>query len=340
MSGPPLRWGLVGASNWAGSWMVDAFREAGGAVVSVHSSSRERGARFAERHRLERSDDELAALVGADDIDAVYVSTTNERHLEGALAAAAAGKHVLCEKPLAITLEEARVMRRACADAGVVLAVNHYLRSLDTVKMIRRLLREGSVGEVLSARCFHPGTLPAKLRTWRTNKPETGAGVALDITVHDADTLRFVLDDEIASVSAIAATQGVAAGGIEDNVVGAMKTDGGVTIDFQSTFTLPEAKTVLEVHGSEGSLIGHDILEPTASGEVILRRAGEEAAVEPRQRRNPYVVNAEAMARAVAGDGQPIASGRDGFASLAIALAVLQSAETGRETVLDDEWRR
>ena len=139
---------------------------------------------------------DLAALVEDKDIDAVYVSTTNELHRDQVFAAAAAGKHVLCEKPLALTLADARAMVAECRKRGVVMATNHHLRNAATHRAMRDAIKAGRIGKPLFARVFHAVYLPPHLQGWRIEKPEAGGGVILDITVHDADTLRFVLDDE------------------------------------------------------------------------------------------------------------------------------------------------
>src|SRR4051794_35001001 len=113
-----VRWGLIGASNIAREWVIDAIRAAGGEVVAVMSSDAERGNRYAVENRIASAVTDLDALFGAG-VDAVYISTTNEHHCPQTLAAAAAGKHVLCEKPLAMNLADARSMVDACKGAGV-----------------------------------------------------------------------------------------------------------------------------------------------------------------------------------------------------------------------------
>jgi 1,5-anhydro-D-fructose reductase (1,5-anhydro-D-mannitol-forming) len=324
-------WGLIGASSFASLVMIDAFRAVDdGRVASVFSASAERGRRFAEANGVPRVDETLEALLGDPDIDAVYVSTTNDLHADQVVAAAAAGKHVLCEKPLATTLDDALRMRDACRDARVVLAVNHHMRCQDTVRAMRRLLDDGAVGDVLAARSAHTGSLAPFLRTWRINRPEAGAGVVLDLTVHDADTLRYLLDDDIRAVTAMTVTQGVAEGAIEDAVVGAMRTSRGTPVSFHDAFTIPHAGTALEVHGTAGSLIGRNVYGPEPAGEVIVRREDREESLILGDRRNPYERGVEAFLAAARGDGNPAATAEDGIASLAVALATLESARSGR----------
>src|SRR5262249_43437795 len=122
---PQLRWGLIGASTIAREWVLDAIRaQQGNTVSTVLSTDAGRGADFARAHGIPSSYTELTRLLSDPSIDAVYVSTTNELHKLQVLAAAAAHKHVLCEKPLALNLADAGEMVAACARAGVVLATN------------------------------------------------------------------------------------------------------------------------------------------------------------------------------------------------------------------------
>ena len=161
-----LRWGLIGASTIASEHMIGAIRANGGEVVAVLSSDASRGRSYAETHGIPRSTTDLAALVEAPDIDAVYISTTNELHRDQAFAAAAAGKHVLCEKPLALTLADARAMVAACKRRGVVMGTNHHLRNAATHRAMREAIAAGRIGKPLFARrlpCRLSAAAPAGL---------------------------------------------------------------------------------------------------------------------------------------------------------------------------------
>lgn len=225
----PLTWALIGASTIAAVYMIDALRRApGGRLLGVLSSDRQRGADYAKRHEIPRVYVSIDELCADTDLDAVYVSTANDRHAPDTLAAIAAGKHVLCEKPLAVTVADAEAMIAAAAQAGVTLGVNHHLRSAPAHLKARELVAAGRIGQVLGARVFHGTELPIGLRTWRTGSPSAGAGAALDLTVHGADLLRFLLDDEVEQVTALSARQGMSAHpDIEDALAGALRMRGG-----------------------------------------------------------------------------------------------------------------
>src|SRR5205807_977950 len=104
---------------------------------------------------------------------------------------------------LALSVAEAREMIDACSRAGVVLGTNHHLREAASHRKIRELIRSGAVGEPRFAKVFHAGLLPAHLQGWRLKDPRTGAGAILDLTVHDADALRFLLGAEPVEVVAL-----------------------------------------------------------------------------------------------------------------------------------------
>jgi 1,5-anhydro-D-fructose reductase (1,5-anhydro-D-mannitol-forming) len=329
--GPPsVGWGFCGASTWASRYLVPAVHAVSDArAVGVFSTSPERGARFAEANELERSYATLAELLDDPQVDVVYVSTTNDLHAEQTIAAARAGKHVLCEKPLAVTLADAVRMRDECRRAGVVLGTDHHLRAAPTVAAMRSLVASGEIGEVVAARVFHARWLLDELQTWRLNRPEAGGGVILDITVHDADTVRFLLADEVAEVTGVTANQGLAVDGLEDAVMGVMRMRGGQLVSFHDAFTVPHAGTGVEVHGTTGSLFGRDVLIPDPVGDVLLRRGDQIEAVEIAERRPIYETVVRHFDAAVRSEGEPLASGDDGVASLAIALAAAESARTG-----------
>jgi 1,5-anhydro-D-fructose reductase (1,5-anhydro-D-mannitol-forming) len=326
-----VRWGLVGASTIAREWMIGAIRETGGEVASVMSSDPARAERYAAETGIPRHTASLEALVGDPGIDAVYISTTNERHKEQVLAAARAGKHVLCEKPLALDLADARAMVEACRRAGVVMGTNHHLRNAGAHRAMRQAIHDGLIGRPLAARVFHAVFLPPHLQGWRITAPDAGGGVVLDITVHDADTLRFVLDDEPEDVVAVTQSAGMAQSGLEDGVMAAVRFRSGLIAQLHDAFTAKFAGTGFEVHGTEGSLIGRNVMTQKAIGEVILRNADGERTL-PTDATNLYVRSLRQFHAAIRGEGQPAATGEDGVRSMALALAVLEAARTGQRT--------
>jgi len=322
-------WGLIGASTIAREYMIDAIRaQAGHDVVAVMSSSAERAKAFAAENRIDSACDSLDVLLADPSVRVVYVSTTNELHRPQVLAAAKAGRHVLCEKPLALTVEDAADMVRACREAGVVMATNHHLRNAATHRKIRELIRGGAIGRPLFARVFHAVYLPPHLQGWRLDKPQAGGGVILDITVHDIDTLRFLLDAEPVEAVGIAQSASMAREGLEDGAMSVVRFDNGVLAQLHDAFTLKHAGHGIEIHGDAGSVIGRNVMSQRPVGEVVLRNdAGEQ--VVPVEHEGLYVRGVGAFCAALQGNGTPAATGEDGVRSLAAAIAVADACRAG-----------
>ena len=328
-----MKWALIGASDIAATQVLPALRQLGHEPVVVVGSDGERTARYAIRNGVGYGTTSIEEALGAG-VDAVYVSTTNERHAAGVHAAVGAGCHVLCEKPLAPSLDQARAMVDAAAGAGVVMATNHHLRNSPVIRALRGLVADGTLGHVLGVRVAHTNLLPERLRGWRLGS-EAGAGVVLDLTVHDVDTVRFVTGLEVLEVAAIGVAQGMS--GLDAvAVAGRLGGDGAdATLHLHDAFTTPHARTAFEVFGTAASALATDAMSQTPDGEVVLRRADrEEVLVDVGERENLYVRGLRAFAEAAAGRGDPPCTGEDGVRSLAGALAVTESLMTGRRVSL------
>lgn len=328
------RWGLIGASTIAHEWVIDAIRATGGEIVSVMSTRAERGKQYAADHGIAKSVTDLGALVGDADVDAVYVSTTNELHRPQAIAAARAGKHILCEKPLALTLNDAHAMVKAAREAGVVMGTNHHLRNAASFRAMRDAIAAGKIGRPLAARVFHAVYLPPHLQGWRLDRPDAGGGVILDITVHDADTLRFVLGDDPVEAVAFSQRGGMGKEGLEDAVMGVLRFKSGLIAQFHDGFTTKYAETGFEVYGTEGSLVGRNVMTQRPVGSVVLRNAEGEQELKLAPR-NLYETALEKFHAAISGKGSASATGEDGVWSLATGLAVVEAARTGDKAAVE-----
>ncbi len=334
----PLGWGLIGASAIAEDYMIDAINaQPDSRVVGVRSSSMRRAREFAAANDIPHFYDSLDDLLENDEVDVVYVSTTNERHLAATVQAAQYDKHVLCEKPLALTLGDALEMVAECRRADVVMGTNQHLRAAPHFVKMRNLIADGAIGKPLAARVFHAVYLPPQLQTWRIKSPGAGGGVILDITVHDADTLRFVLNDEVDVVSAISERQGLGEK-VEDAVMGTMRFRSGLLAQFHDAFTIKHAGTGFQVHGTEGSLFADEAMTHHPAKSLTLRRNGNVEEIEFDHGANVYsdVIRSfnDAVHSNIEHDGhgevEPVATAEDGVRSLAVALAAIESTQRGQ----------
>ncbi|MFV0410866.1 MAG: Gfo/Idh/MocA family protein [Paracoccus sp. (in: a-proteobacteria)] len=329
-----MKWGLIGASAIAEGRMIDAFRGNGDEVISVQSGGQARADEFAAKNGIDHATTEIDALLAQPGLDAVYISSTNEKHFAQAMAAIAAGKHVLCEKPLAMSLDDAVSMVRAADAAGLVFATNHHLRNAASHRAIRDLIRQGGIGEVLSARVFHAVSLPEALRGWRIDNAGAGGGVTLDIVVHDADTVRFHLGESPAEVVAMS-VDGRMGQGVEDSVMSVWQMPSGVQVQTHESFTHTHASTGIEFHGTEGSIVARNVMTQNPNGEVLLMRRDQTPMPVAFVPEDLYLRGVRSFGEAATGRGRVAADGRDGVASLAVALAVLDASGSGQRTVVN-----
>jgi 1,5-anhydro-D-fructose reductase (1,5-anhydro-D-mannitol-forming) len=331
-----LRWGLIGASDIAATRIIPAMRRLGHQVTGVWSTTGEHAAEYARQHQIPYFTSSIDLLVSRADIDAVYVSTINRAHCSHTLSAAAAGKHVLCEKPVAMNLTDAWSMVRACDAAGVVFGVNHHLPCAATHREIRRLVAAGAVGQPLSVRVFHAVRLPERLATWRLTDPAAGGGVPLDITVHDAAVVNRLLGQPLSAV-ALGVRQGPWDAAVDDAIMSVLQYEGNVLAQTHDAFTVQYAGTGLEVHGTDGSIFGKDVMTQDPLGSVFLRDSSGERELDIPDRRDLYDVALEAFARAVEEKTEPAVTGVDGVRALAVALAVQEAAHSGSRVQIDTE---
>ncbi|MEO0484491.1 MAG: Gfo/Idh/MocA family oxidoreductase [Pseudomonadota bacterium] len=328
-----MEWALIGASTIAKDYVIRAIRaQEGHDVRTVLSSSAKRGAAYAAEQGIARSDTDLDTILADPAVGAVYISTTNEKHFPQAMAAIAAGKHVLCEKPLAMTLSDAVTMVRAAERAGVAFATNHHLRCSGAHRAIRDMVAAGRIGRVLSMRIFHAVHLPPHLQGWRINDAAAGGGVIPDITVHDADVARFILGEDPAEVVAQMGASGMGAG-VEDSAMSVWSMPSGAMVMSHESFTHPFAGSGLELHGDRGSIIATGVMTQQPVGEItLITEEGRE--VVPFSDHDLYVQGLSDFAAAIRGQGAPAGTGWDGVKSLAVAHAVRKAAQTGlRQTV-------
>ena len=328
-----MRWGLIGASTIAKEWMIDAIRANNGEICCVLSGDETRGKKFAEDNGIPISTSNIDDVFNQN-LDAVYISTTNEKHYDQLMAAVGHDVHVLCEKPLAVTLDDATAMAEACDKAGLVMATNHHLRHAATHRAIRQEIINGSLGEIHAIRVFHAVYLPPHLQGWRINNPDTGAGVVLDITVHNADTLAFLLGEYPEKVTTRTHNHGMAGASMEDAAMGIWEFPSGVMAYTHEGFTLPHAKNGLELHGTKASLYADDVMTQQPKGTITIRRDGQDTTI-PTASENLYARGVEQFVSACKGQDKPDADGWAGVRSLAVALASLDSARKNETVTVD-----
>lgn len=193
-----IRWGIIGVGDVTEVKSGPAFYKADHSkLVAVMRRSGDKAKDFAERHGVARWYDDGEALINDPEVDAVYIATPQYAHKDYTLKAAAAGKHVYSEKPMALSYSECQEMMNACQQAGVSLWVGYYRRSLPRFLKIKDLIESGAIGEVVgvSMKIFRPTIVkpntPRNQLQWHFLPELSGGGQVLDVGCHQIDLLNY-----------------------------------------------------------------------------------------------------------------------------------------------------
>jgi 1,5-anhydro-D-fructose reductase (1,5-anhydro-D-mannitol-forming) len=320
-----VRFGIVGFGLHAEKRMMPAFAQARNCKVTA--LSRRTAAKAQESSRqwnVPLAFDSAATLAQSPEVDAVFVTTPNNCHLSDVMAAIAAGKPVLCEKPLAMNAGEAREMVQLAGRANVLFGVAHVFRFEDSVLRLRDRLVTGQIGRPIFARSefSFPGGADHP-RKWLHDLDVAGGGPIADIGVHCIDTLRFILDDEVVQVSAR---------GQYDNLSGRMEAAAALTLEFsQATLGAVlvsyriEYRTPLEIVGDQASLYADHCLNVEKPINLQLLRGQQVLESETVSNQLAYTRMVDEFADAVEGKKQFSVPGQEGWQNQEVLDAAYRS---------------
>ncbi len=331
-----LGWGILGASSIAEQQIIPALRHqpaATGAsqmasswVGAVFSHNERRCRDFARINRIAHAEVNLADLLQRREIQCAYVSSHPRHHFALTMAALNAGKHVLCETPLALTLDEAQLLQQTAHSRGLLLGINHVHRANPAVQKMQALLNQNMIGDVLGGRISNMELLPLTKQTWRLQA--NGGGVLFDRTIHDIDLLRFLLHDEVATVYSVSTPpilSETTKGQVEENVLAQVQMRRSkVTFQIHDSFFIGHQPTGIEIYGSQGTLnILHWFGGSPASQLWLHRHRQIEQLALPTI--NPYWQTIYFFNAAVRNQTAPLAQATDGVAGLATVLQLHKS---------------
>ncbi len=221
---------------------------------------------------------DLDAFLAAPDLDAVYVAVPNAAHREVVEAAAAAGKAVLCEKPLAADVADASALVSAARDAGVLLGTAYDQRWHPAHVRLRELVPE--LGTVTALRVVYCCWLPADWTpdgrphdNWRVDPARAGGGAAIDLAPHGLDLAGVLLGEDVVELRALLQRR-VQDYPVDDGALLSGRTAGGVLVDLHVAYNTPDAlpRRRLEVVGTRGMAVAVDTMGQTAGGSLTLLR--------------------------------------------------------------------
>ncbi|HUS80410.1 MAG TPA: Gfo/Idh/MocA family oxidoreductase [Armatimonadota bacterium] len=330
MSTAPVKWGVIGAGGFADKRFLPQLAGAPSAELhAVMVRDRQRAEEIAGRHGAARAYDSVEGLLADGEVQAVYVCTPVQHHCEHVLAAARAGKHVLCEKPMARTEVECERMIRACEAAGVKLMMAFMNRFRPAHRRIREMIVAGELGQIIMVRTQQSSYYQRAEGSWRQDPRLGGGGALYDIGSHALDLLCY-LGGPVARVSALVDTR-VQDYEVDDVATALLELESGAHGIMFTSFCVKGRANPVEVFGTERSVLCRRTAGPYEQGEVIVAEPdGSEQRLEGFAPSFGYVEEIEHLSRCIIKGTDPEVTGHDGLHNVAIMRAMQQSARTGR----------
>ena len=307
-------WGLIGAGDIARKRVAAAIQGLApkAALLGIASRRRAPAEELAHERRIPRVFGDWRALLADPGVDAVYVSTPVHLHAEITVAAARAGKHVLCEKPMALTHRECVAMIRATRRAGVRLGIAYYRRLYPVVVRMKELLEKGAIGtpvlaEVVVGERFDAVGANAP-RRWLLERAQSGGGPMMDFGCHRLDLLLHLLG-EVRVTGAVLRNLEFHDRSVEDHATALLSFEAGATghVAASHCFAAPEDR--FTIRGTTGGLV----VENLASGALaVTSRSGKVARHDLPAHANVHLPLVEDFNWAVLAGKDPLVTGEEG----------------------------
>jgi 1,5-anhydro-D-fructose reductase (1,5-anhydro-D-mannitol-forming) len=310
---------MLATGRIADQALAPALTKARGARLwSVLSRDPERGAQFAEHHGAASPTpayDDLDALLADPELDGVIIATPDRLHAQQTIACARAGKHVLCEKPLATTLEESEAMTSACKRAGVTLAVAYHMRWHRGHRQLAAEFNAGKYGEIRHMRVQWP-SLAADSSNWRASADVGKWWSLAGVGTHCLDQVRWFMTPQAGEITKLASVinNSVWRSPHDETAVLAIQFENGATAEICSSVVFAGPRR-MEVYGSQGYAICEETLGPTGGGTITV--SGEPYEFEVC---DPYVGEIEDFVDAVNEQRRPEVDGVEGTRNVELLL--------------------
>ncbi len=332
-----MRFAIIGSGAIV-STHAQAIRNMGDAVlVAIYGRSTAKVGELAGQYHCTGYTD-LAAMLSRDDIDVVTVCTPNGTHAALGKTVAQAHKHVLIEKPIAISLEQADDLIKTCQIQGVKLGIIFQRRFSDGVVALKKLLAQDKLGKLLYGGCYiklYRNQEYYDSAAWRGTWDLDGGGVLMNQGIHYIDMLQYLMGD-IAGVGAQCGTYGHQGLMVEDTAVANIKfCSGALGVIEGTTCAYPGLVSRIDIYGTQGTaVIENDVLISVQLKSGYIYKA--ESNIENAGISSPAIASEfhqrqfQDMIMAINGNINPAITGQEGRKSLEIILAIYQAAWTGR----------
>ncbi|MBW4028125.1 MAG: Gfo/Idh/MocA family oxidoreductase [Acidobacteria bacterium] len=323
-----IRYGIIGFGHHAIKRMVPGFLGAERSqLAALYRRNPAKAAANAKDYSIPRVFNTAEELCASPEIDAVFIASPDSLHLADVLTAARHGKHVLCEKPLAMNAQEVEEMLAAAQSAGIRFGVAQNMRYYRSLDLVAKQLADGIVGKPVMAHAQFCYEAEASPRTWIYDPTLACGGPIGDVGIHCIDALRYVLETKVATVSTLA---------LKDRHSGAVESKAVLGLTFTSgvmgavTVTTRAAyRTLVEIVGESGVITVENGLTVDQPIDVIVRQDGRVVSQAEVSNADAYSRMLDSFSDEINGTGQYRAPATDGLHNQRILDAAYQSWRTG-----------
>jgi predicted dehydrogenase len=330
-----LKWGVMGNATIARVCVIPAIQKSrNGIVRALASRSPDRAAEVRHQNRIDRLYDNYQALIDDPAIEAIYIPLPNHLHAQWTIKALSAGKHVLCEKPLACNARQAQAMATAAHSGDRILMEGFMYRFHPRSRKIHRLVSQGAIGTprlIRSAFCYRMSPEDASSPDNPRLRPEMGGGALLDVGCYCVSVARWIYDAEPKQVQCQACFH---PGGVDLHAAGMLKFEGSRLATFEASFISGLQQTYTVV-GEDGVIeLPHDAFIPweKEAGYTLREKDAQSAGPTIVPGADEYQLMVEHFADAVQGIAAPAFQPSDSILNLRVLDALAAAARSG-ETV-------
>ena len=317
-----LSWGVAGCGNFLENTFLPTFQHLKRSKLnSVYSSNKKRAEFIKQKFNAENSFDDFQAFLNSD-IDAIYISSKNSDHYQQVIQAAKAGKHILCEKPLSITVEQAQEMVDVCNENNVILTLNYVFRHHPIIKKTKEFIDGNLLGKIVSISAkFNFDYKPND--NFRFNIEESGGGALRDLGTHVIDLLRY-FGGEISSING-AIDNVIYESNVDDFATAIVKFKNGGYGDFNVSFNVSEPINRIEILGHKGTIIIDKMIgqrHAASKMTISLKNEGRKAF---RRRANKQLYLLRDVQKAFIKNDTPLITGYDGLVNMKLMTELEKS---------------
>jgi predicted dehydrogenase len=353
-----LRAGVIGAGEIGQKGHIPGFQAAGVEVVAICDANLARAQDVAAQKNIPNAYGDYRELLKQKDIDIVSVGLPNALHAPVSIDALKAGKHVLCEKPMTISVAHAKKMIAASKRAGKLLSINQHMRFDATAQAMRAIMSSGALGEIYWAesKWIRQQGIPG-YGGWFTNKDLAGAGALMDIGVHLLDLIMFLLDfPKVVAVKGLLrgelGKQAIGLGGwgvdrktegrfdVDDTAVATLTLKSGAQVHLRVTWAaMGPAEDRITLYGTRGGLDRANHFSPTPTLKQFTSDNGKIVECEPdtsayRPKDAAWIKAIGSFVDAVRGTSELIVMPEQALQVIRVLEALDESSRTGREVAL------